>query len=128
MLLVRTSVAPSTIHGIGLFAVDPIPAGTVWWRFDLAVDRTIPAKLLPLMSQTFRDHVERYGFLSDGFWTLCGDNAIFVNHSDNPPSLHEENVSIAYRGIACGEEITEDYGHFHCLGISLSATVLGGGK
>ena len=41
MLLVKTRLAPSTIHGIGLFADEFIPKGTEVWKFvpgfDLAL-------------------------------------------------------------------------------------------
>lgn len=113
MLLVRAIVSPSPIHGMGLFAADAIAAGAVWWRFDPLIDRTIPERVLPQYPEQFRLHVETYGFLTGGFWTLCGDLAIFVNHSDNPPSLHADNVSVAGRDIAAGEEITERYSDFH---------------
>jgi uncharacterized protein len=34
MMLVETRLAPSAIHGIGLFAVRSIPQGTAVWEFD----------------------------------------------------------------------------------------------
>ena len=38
MLLVRVRLAPSPLHGIGVFAVDPIPSGTEVWRFTPGLD------------------------------------------------------------------------------------------
>jgi uncharacterized protein len=119
MLLFKTYVAPSDIDGIGLFAGEVIPKGKAWWRFDPVVDREIRAAHLKLMPSGFKNHIERYGFLHDGFWTLCGDLAIFVNHSGSPNSNHHENASIAARDIEPGEEITENYGDFHALARSL---------
>jgi hypothetical protein len=39
MLLVKTYLSASPIHGIGLFAAEPIAKGTVIWCFDERVDR-----------------------------------------------------------------------------------------
>ena len=39
MMLVKTRVAPSGIHGNGLFAAEPIPAGTPIWRFAAGFDQ-----------------------------------------------------------------------------------------
>jgi hypothetical protein len=38
MLLVKTTIAPSTIHGIGLFADEFIPQGTRIWEFTPGFD------------------------------------------------------------------------------------------
>jgi hypothetical protein len=38
MLLVRTTLRPSGVHGLGLFADEFIPKGFVIWRFDGHVD------------------------------------------------------------------------------------------
>ena len=39
MLLVKTYVAPSAVHGLGLFAAEPIARGACIWRFDPRIDR-----------------------------------------------------------------------------------------
>ena len=38
MLLVKTHIAPSQIHNLGLFADEFIPAGTEVWRFTPGYD------------------------------------------------------------------------------------------
>ncbi len=38
MMLIRTRVAPSTIHGMGLFTVEPAVKGTPIWRFEPGFD------------------------------------------------------------------------------------------
>ena len=38
MLLVRTYLDRSAIHGIGLFAAERIPKGTVLWRLEPSID------------------------------------------------------------------------------------------
>lgn len=57
MLLVKTKIGPSTIHGIGLFADEYIPEGTFIWRFqpgfDLKIDKNDLEKLPELARGTF---------------------------------------------------------------------------
>jgi SET domain-containing protein len=38
MLLVRTRLAPSAIHGLGVFAAEPIARGAEVWRFTPGFD------------------------------------------------------------------------------------------
>jgi SET domain-containing protein len=121
MLLVKTKIAPSNINGIGLFADEFIPKGTVTWRsispFDLKVDAAEIEKLAPPARELFM----KYSYLSrwSGKYVLCFDDARFLNHSDNPNFIGgsydgdgEETVDIAARDIYPGEEITCDYRTF----------------
>lgn len=39
MLLIPTFLAPSKIHGIGLFTSGDIKKGTIIWKFDHRVDQ-----------------------------------------------------------------------------------------
>ena len=41
MLLVRTRLGPSTIHGIGVFADEDIPRGTIVWSFNPLIDKAL---------------------------------------------------------------------------------------
>ena len=38
MLLVKTTLRPSEVHGLGLFADEFIPKGIAIWRFDGRAD------------------------------------------------------------------------------------------
>ena len=42
MLTVLASAKPSPIHGVGLFADEFIPKGTIMWRFDPTFDIFFP--------------------------------------------------------------------------------------
>lgn len=47
---------------------------------------------------------------------MPGDNGLYVNHSCSPNCtylLEFDNISVAKRDIAAGEEITEDYRCYH---------------
>ena len=49
MLLVKTELRSSGIHGLGVFAVDPIPKGELVWEFLAApVDRRRSEVILSL--------------------------------------------------------------------------------
>lgn len=112
MLIVKTQVQPSPIAGLGLYALEPIKAGQVWWRFDSRIDRTFtPDEYAALPEQT-QEWLKTYAYLQGGMWVLCSDHAMFVNHSDHPNSVTVGNESIALRDIAIGEEIVENYREF----------------
>jgi len=101
-LRVRTEILPSPIHGRGLFALEPIAAGTVVWKYDPAVDRIeIEPDPNGYSWRVFSGHV------------VPGDAACFINHSSTPNLSTTPGLSpcVAARDIAAGEEITEDYSY-----------------
>jgi len=100
MLIVKTRIAPSAIQGIGLFAMEFIPKGTVIWEFTPGFDAYVKAEdvhRLPLpakfqmLKYCHRDQVT-------GHYVLCADDARYFNHSE-----------VAARDIQPGEELTCDY-------------------
>lgn len=116
MLLIRTRVAPSRIHGLGLFAVDAVPAGTPVWRFQPGFDRVLIPWEVSALPEPAREFVEHYGYrrLSDGVWILSGDHACFMNHAlppntGTPPGQPDALWTVALRDLAAGEELTCDY-------------------
>lgn len=112
MLTVKTYIAPSTIHGIGLFAEEDIPEGTVIWEFTPQFDVLFTADDLVQLSESAQAHVEKYSYFDaarDAF-VLCGDDARFMNHSRRPNTTETRTQTIARRDIAAGEELTCDYG------------------
>lgn len=114
MLLVKTVVLPSSIEGLGLFALAPIPAGTRIYRWDARFGWTAtPAEFAALPDEA-RAFVERYGWrdMETGMWRASIDNSRFLNHSTTPNTAHRPEGQIALRDIAGGEEITEDYREF----------------
>ena len=105
MLIVKTRLGLSKIHGIGLFADQNIPKGTMVWEFDSLIDIYIPKsnlKKIPLSSQ---EQLLRYIFLDKirKKYLLCGDDARFFNHSDKPNCDDGiDNITIAIRNIKKG--------------------------
>ncbi|MDA0712979.1 MAG: SET domain-containing protein, partial [bacterium] len=92
MLLVKTSVGPSNISGLGLFADQFIEKGTIIWQLSEPLDLVLAKELvqnLPLLAkQTFLKHsyfskkLEKY--------ILSFDNDRFTNHSEDPNVLEGE--------------------------------------
>ena len=108
MLRVKTRLAPSPIHGIGLFAVNKILKGTLVWEWDKDLDIKIRDDWSKENHESF---FETYGW-RDGFWRfVCFDNARFINHSSNPNLDGPPDESYAIRDIEAGEELTEDYSY-----------------
>jgi hypothetical protein len=117
MLLVKTRLGQSQIEGIGLFAAEPIKAGTVTWRFLDGYDQCFTAEQIAALPAVAREAIETYTYLHQpgGLYVYCLDNARFMNHADDPNTagVHVdgaiEGYDIATRDIAEGEELTCDY-------------------
>ena len=62
MLLVRVRVGPSSVDGLGAFAVEPIASGTVVWRFTPGLDLECDPALLEAQNDPFYElGVEFFG-------------------------------------------------------------------
>ena len=116
-------VRPSKVHGLGVFAVKDIPAGTQWWSTELGQTITISRAQFALLVQSagspatdaMMAGIQTYSIYLETLdaLVLIPDNGRYVNHSDTPNSAGgvdgEVLYSVALRDIAAGEEITEDY-------------------
>ena len=117
MLHIKTKIDPSNIHGIGLYADEFIPKGTVIWKFQEEFDQVFDPSALETLPKQAQQFLDFYAFLSrtSGRYILPTDHGKFVNHSDDPNceckylDAHSELVSITKRDIFPGEEITENY-------------------
>lgn len=114
MLLFRTTLRASPIHGIGLFAAERIVAGAVVWRFAPGFDQRLDDVALAALSDVAREQVLGYAYIDTvtGERILCGDDARFFNHSTDPnvadvPGNPYECVAL--RDIEVGDEIKSDY-------------------
>ena len=114
MLRVRTYLAPSAIEGIGLFAEEPIPRGTLIWKHDERFDLSYDLREIDEEDELLRELLRCYGYqpADAPVFVLCGDNARFMNHSSKPNADDIGDLTIACRDIAKGEEITCDYAKF----------------
>lgn len=112
MFLIKTYVAESVVEGLGVFAAEPVKAGTVMWRFTPGIDSVIPDSVVEVLPPAGRDFVDRYCYRSARFgdgYVLNGDNARYLNHSRTPNTDNSTEVAVALRDIAEGEEITCNY-------------------
>ncbi|MFM2342157.1 MAG: hypothetical protein RLZZ592_1810 [Pseudomonadota bacterium] len=104
----------SPAKGLGIFATQPIPKGTVTWVLD-PLDQVITAeqaaRVRAGLSQTLLAAFDHdYYRLRDGRYILTHDNTRFMNHDCAPNCVHAAaDVEIALRDIAAGEELTNDY-------------------
>lgn len=119
VLLVKTRLGLSNIHGIGLFADEFIPQGTVVWKFHPVIDVRLTEKEIEQLSPPSQEQTRKYTYREKqtGLYVLCGDDARFFNHSATPNCLDifintEEDLTIAHTNINPGEELTCDYALF----------------
>jgi SET domain-containing protein len=115
MLLIKTRVGPSLIHGNGVFACEDVDRGGLIWRFEPSFDRIIAEEELKQLPAPFREYLDMYAYRSKdlgGRMVLSCDHAKFLNHSSEPNTEELPFRSVASRRIVSGDEITCDYGAF----------------
>lgn len=119
MLLVQTLAKPSEIHGIGVFADERIPKGTVVWKFDPVFDLVFSPEEFERLGELQRNLIRHYGYLStaSGKWIFVTDDYRFANHSiknniNSIPIVGAEFCDVAGRDIDIGEELTLNYQTF----------------
>lgn len=118
-MLIETRVAPSAIHGLGLFTVKAVPRLTPVWKFQPGFDRDFSPEQFAALPPPARAHTRWFSFFSkaDNHAILSGDHACFMNHSSTPntgapPDAPPPVVTVALRDLAAGEEITCNYFDF----------------
>jgi len=119
MLKVRTYLDISRVHGIGIFAEEDIPRGTVIWEFNPHVDLLYSpeewSRLATSISEQSLAALKRYSYKEKGKYCLCIDNAQFMNHcaeNFNVENLQEGNRMLACCDISKGEELLCNYFQF----------------
>lgn len=107
---VKTYIAESDIEGIGLFAAEFIPKGTLIWKFSgLDLKLTLEEIKSLNLNDIEEKYFFRYEFGKDGIYYVCSDNAKYCNHSDSPNTYGYPEQYASY-DIFIGNEITCDYG------------------
>ena len=117
MLKVATRLGTSSVHGIGLFASQFIPQGTVTWEYDQRLDQVFSLEDLARMSEFSREQVLHYAYADKktGGYVLCFDDQRFINHSRDPRRINITSTpdrDTAARDITIGEELFCDYNRF----------------
>lgn len=107
---VRLRIAPSNVHGVGVFAICDIPTGTKLYTDQMPEIFTLPyAKFRKLMPHVRALLLERWPLITQGSAFLYPDARMvaYMNHSDEPNFDAKEDRTL--RDIIEGEELTEDY-------------------
>jgi hypothetical protein len=112
MLLVKTYLDKSPIHGLGVFAAERIPKGAKIWRFVEGFDRCYTAKQFARLPKAARDFLRNYAYRVDGEILFTVDNDHHMNHAEKPNTLLKGGYVIAATTIPKGAEITNDYREF----------------
>jgi len=112
MLLVKTYLDKSKVHGLGVFAGQSIRKGAKIWRFVYGFDRFYTRKRLAKLPKQARDYINLHGYQWKNEILLSMDYDTFMNHSENPNTDFHNGFVIARNNIRKGEEITNDYRAF----------------
>lgn len=116
MLLIKTHLGDSKISGMGVFASEFIPKGTLIWQLEAGFDRIFRESDIRCLPDRCKEWIRHYGYRiknSHGYYVVCMDNAKYFNHSDEPNTDDTGPLgSVADRDIEAGEELTCDYYEF----------------
>ncbi len=112
MLLIKTYLDKSSIHGIGVFAGETIRNGTKIWRFAIGFDRFYSHKKLAKLPKPAREFIKLHGYKWGSEVLLSMDHDSYMNHSDKPNTYYHDGYVIARCDIRKGTEITNDYRSF----------------
>ncbi len=114
MMMVDTDLRPSSIHGIGVFLLEPVQNGQLIWRFDSRIDRVYCEDDIASLPERTARFLRTYSTWNEAFglWVLCGDNGRHFNHSPNPNTTSlgiAFGEDVASADLAAGTELTSDY-------------------
>lgn len=112
MLLVKTELKVSKVHGIGLFAAQFIPKGTVTWQYHPGLDISYCDNDILKMPDAARELFLKYAYYDKELelYILCSDDQRFINHeADSPNIISTPRQDVAGRDIMPGEELLCNY-------------------
>jgi len=138
MLIIAATIGPSTIHGTGVFAAEPIKKGQVIWILHKGFDQTYTKEQLDqLPKKVYENALKSYIYWSPILqrYIFCADQARFYNHAEdcnckgstwdeiseeereklrreynNLDNIeYKEGFTIAAKDIAVGDELTSNY-------------------
>lgn len=117
MFLVKTYLAESKIHGIGLFAYEDIAKGTKIYQPSPDLDLSLSLDQYNKLDRNDQKVIKHYGYLSkhDNKYYLAYDNIRFCNHSKKPNVALRGDEYFVARNIRKGEELLCDYSEFEEL-------------
>lgn len=108
--LVSTKIAPSSIHGVGVFAIRDIPKGSRLYTDIMPIMFNIPYKKFNQLNEEVREIIlGQFPNVINGsqFAYPITHLQAYMNHSEN--ANYDAVLDITLCDIAKGEEVTEDY-------------------
>ena len=122
MILVKIKLEKSRIHGLGVFANQFIPKGTLVWKFDPTFDLIVKEHVVDAFPEIPQEDFLTYAYQSKitRDYVLCSDNSKFVNHDPDAnvrciiseDQKNNDMVCFALRDINIDDEITNNYVDF----------------
>jgi uncharacterized protein len=115
---VYTRLKSSSISGVGVFAISPIPKGTYIFEPDDSPTVKIAANAIKTLPLELRRLYEDFCVLrGDEYECPASFNQLtpswYLNHSGNPNVAADDSLKFyAVRDIEAGEELTADYGSY----------------
>jgi len=116
MLLISSYVAQSPIDGLGVFAGETVPRGSLIWSLNPKFDVLVNEIELGSLPAHMRSYIARYSYPHlemPGCRVIDVDNGKYMNHSLAPNTdfrIFDKGYALA--DIARGEEITCNYHEF----------------
>ena len=110
-MVVEHFVAPSPVHGLGVFAKNFIPNGALVWLAHPALDREIPRSELDSLPEHVAERIKRHAeYLPDkDVLRISADGTYYMNHGEAPNLRDAGDAVYAARDIFAGEELLCDY-------------------
>ncbi len=115
MLTISTYLAPSAVHGIGLYVAEAVAAGTQLWKFNPHLDKIYSERNFLRICREANEHSLRHllnsSYKRGGRYYYLTDNARFINHSEARPNIGfvDDYTEIALKDIAPHQELLENY-------------------
>lgn len=115
MIIVSTYLGQSAIHGLGVFAKEPIARGTKVWEYNSLFDLTFSEAEFAALPPSVREEIEVHLYQPETGGLLYYESTMgkYMNHHRDPNvDFTRIGTGWATRDIAAGEELTCDYRHF----------------
>jgi SET domain-containing protein len=115
MIIVPTYLGQSGIHGLGVFAREPIAKGSKVWEYNPLFDLTLTEEQFEALPASVRAEIEIHLYQPEAGGPLYYESTMgkYMNH-DREPNVDFSDVGVGWatRDIGVGEELTCDYRHF----------------
>jgi SET domain-containing protein len=118
MIHIKYKLNTSPLHGVGLFADEPIKKDEVIYTASPVLDVNITQEQFNALDEKEKQEVRWWGFLdpTTNMWHVDFDVSHFINHADQATvtqdASHTDAYLVAARDIEKGEELTQDYLEF----------------